>query len=435
MNRIPQDKGIDSTLALLTDGYAFIAKRCKALQADAFETRLMLRRVICAMGEDAAAMFYTPGRFTRQHAMPPTALMLLQDRGSVQLLDGDAHRRRKQMFMSLMSAAQLQRFTAILERHWQSRLDAWAAMESMVLQHEAESLFCSATCEWAGVPLTEAAVRQRAREFAAMIDGAGAIGPRHWRGLRLRARTEQWMHDTIDAVRAGHITVPEDSAVRIIAAHRDADGRLLDTKTAAVELLNVLRPAVAIARYVTFAALALHSYPSCRQALAFDDDDYLDWFVQEVRRFYPFFPAVGGRVLREFEWRGTRFAEGTWVLLDLYGTNHDARIWGDPQVFRPERFRHWNGSPFAFIAQGGGAFDSGHRCAGESMTVQALKTAVRLLACAMEFDVPEQDLRIDLARMPALPASRFIVRHVRRLQSAHAVYPACVLRASREQRL
>jgi fatty-acid peroxygenase len=56
-------------------------------------------------------------------------------------------------------------------------------------------------------------------------------------------------------------------------------------------------------------------------------------------------------VREEFDWRGRRFAEGTWALLDLYGTNHDARIWGDPETFRPERFRQWDGSAFDFIPQ------------------------------------------------------------------------------------
>lgn len=267
-----------------------------------------------------------------------------------------------------------------------------------------------------------------------MIDGAGAIGPRKWHGLLRRARTEQWIRDAIEGVRAGHISAPADSAVQVIALHRDADGRLLDTKTAAAELLNVLRPTVAVARYVTFAALALHDHPSCRQALIFGDDDYLGWFVQEVRRFYPFVPAIGGRVLHAFDWRGMHFAKGTWVLLDVYGTNHDARIWEEPHTFRPERFRRWS-SPSSFIPQGGGDFAHGHRCAGESMTVQALKTSVRLLVSAVEFDVPEQDLRVDLTHMPALPGSRFIIRNVRRLQRGHPTHPARVLRPLAERRL
>ncbi len=181
-----------------------------------------------------------------------------------------------------------------------------------------------------------------------------------------------------------------------------------------MELINVLRPVVAVARFVIFAALALHEHPECRQKLLDVGDDYLEPFVQEVRRFYPFFPFVGGRVRDEFDWRGRHFAKGRWVLLDLYGTNHDARIWGDPQVFRPDRFRRWDGSAFAFIPQGGGDYYTDHRCAGEWITIELVKRAVRLLTESMSYEVPEQDLRIELSRMPAIPKSRFVISDVRR---------------------
>jgi fatty-acid peroxygenase len=411
---IPREKSLDSTLALLADGYMFISKRCERLQSDVFETRLMLRKAICAMGEDAAAMFYHPDRFTRKHAIPATTLMLLQGLGSMQLLDGPAHRRRKQMHLSLMAADRIRQLTAIFEKQWQSRIPKWMGLNEVVLHYEVEQLLCSTVCQWAGVPLTEAAVRQRAREFGAMIEGAGAVGPRNWKGLVLRSRTENWARSIIDGVRANHFDMPEGSAAQAIALYRDMSGELLDTRLAAVELINVLRPTVAVARYVTFAALALHQYPKCRQLIQSGDKAYLEWFVQEVRRFYPFFPAVGGRVLKEFDWRGIHFAKGTWLLLDLYGTNHDARIWGDPQEFRPERFRDWNGSPFNFIPQGGGDFVHGHRCPGEWITIELVKTALRLLVSGMDYDVPAQDLRISLSRMPAIPKSRFVISNVRR---------------------
>ncbi len=44
--------------------------------------------------------------------------------------------------------------------------------------------------------------------------------------------------------------------------HRDPYGNLLDPGVAAVELINILRPTVAVARYVAFAAVALHEFPS-----------------------------------------------------------------------------------------------------------------------------------------------------------------------------
>jgi cytochrome P450 len=100
--RVPAEGGFDHTLALLSEGYRFLTGRFERFGADMFTTRLMLRKALCVRGEDAARMFYQPGRFTRRHALPPTTMALLQDFGSVMALDGEAHRRRKAMFMSLL---------------------------------------------------------------------------------------------------------------------------------------------------------------------------------------------------------------------------------------------------------------------------------------------------------------------------------------------
>jgi len=57
---------------------------------------------------------------------------------------------------------------------------------------------------------------------------------------------------------------------------------------------------------------------------------------------------------------GYHLPKGTWVHLDIWGIQHDARYWPQPEVFRPERFlpgaaeaegRH----PNAFMAFGLGA--------------------------------------------------------------------------------
>src|SRR5699024_1154959 len=133
----------------------------------------------------------------------------------------------------------------------------------------------------------------------------------------------------------------------------------LSLETAAVELLNILRPIVAVARFITFAALALHEHPAARDALQGGSKKARHQFAQEVRRFYPFFPFVGGRVLEPFQWRGHHFNHGDWFLLDLYGTNHDPRLWDEPQVFDPERFAAGGVNEYNFIPQGGGDVHTG----------------------------------------------------------------------------
>lgn len=138
-----------------------------------------------------------------------------------------------------------------------------------------------------------------------------------------------------------------------------------------------------------------------------------------VRRFYPFFPAVAARVRRDFEWQGYPFPQGQRVLQDLYGTNHDPRAWDPPGAFQPERFRSWEENPFTFIPQGGGDHLVNHRCPGEWITVALMKVGVGFLAGGMAYEVPEQDLRIDRRRLPALPRSGFVISNVRISERPH----------------
>lgn len=413
MPHIPRDPQFDSSLALLSEGYRFISNRNQRHRSDVFETRLLLQPFICLRGEEAAKVFYDSDRFVRGGAAPRRMQKTLTGIGGVQSLDGEIHRRRKQMLMSLMTTERIRQLADLTHEQWRAYAEKWQRMDQIVLFYQVQEMLSRAVCAWAGVPLAEAEVAERTRLFAGMIDGGGGVGPRYWHGKRSRAQAEQWIGDLIEQVRAHTLQADPASALHIIASYRELDGSLLPTRIAAVELLNVLRPTVAVARYVIFAAVALQEYPRERQQLQDGDDTYLEWFVQEVRRFYPFFPFVVARVRQTFEWNGYRFPKGRKVLLDLYGTNHDGRVWDQPDEFRPERFRHWNGSPFNFIPQGGGDHYQGHRCAGEWITIELMKVALRFLTTAITYDVPEQDLRIKLWRIPTIPRSRFVIRTVR----------------------
>jgi fatty-acid peroxygenase len=214
-----------------------------------------------------------------------------------------------------------------------------------------------------------------------------------------------------------------------MALLRGADGELLDARTAAVEVINVIRPTVAIAWYIVFAALALHDYPRVAARLARDTasgdaGEYTDWFMQEVRRLYPFAPFLGARVRSPFTWRGHVFEPGTLVLLDVYGTNHDPALWNAPDELRPERFEHWRDDAFALIPQGGGDRAAGHRCPGEWITMHEIALAVHLLTRCMTYDVlSNQDLQYDLRRMPTYPRSGFVICNVRVLPALDAASP------------
>ncbi|MEB3357404.1 MAG: cytochrome P450 [Synechococcales bacterium] len=413
MTQIPQDKNLDSTLSLLIDGYTFIPKRCDRYHTDIFETRFLLEKTICFRGEEAARTFYDTGKFKRKNAAPNRVKNTLFGKGGVQGMDGEAHRHRKQMFMSLMTDEGIQRLATLTREQWLAYARRWEKMERVVLFEEVQEILCRAACAWTAVPLSEAEVKPRTRDLAVMIDSSGAVGLKHWQGQWSRQRAEAWIKDVIQKVRDRQLPVPEDSATYTVAHHRDLEGNLLDLETAAVELLNVVRPTVAVGRYITFAALALHDHPEWRDRLQSGDDGDVERFVQEVRRYYPFFPFAAARVRQDFDWQGYHFPEGRRVLLDLYGTNRDGRLWENPTTFDPDRFRHWDESRFNFIPQGGGDYYTNHRCPGEWITIVLIKVALNVLTQAIEYKVPQQDLTISLSRIPTLPKSRFVISNVR----------------------
>ena len=94
-----------------------------------------------------------------------------------------------------------------------------------------------------------------------------------------------------------------------------------------------------------------------------------------------------------FEWAGHSFPAGRRVLLDLYGTDRHPGTWARPGVFDPERFRDRIPTPFDLVPQGGGDHRTGHRCAGEWITIAVMTRAVQLLS-RMTYRVPPQDLRV-----------------------------------------
>lgn len=409
---IPRDGGFDHSLALLREGYEFIMKRCERHQSDLFETRLMMTRTLCMRGEEAAKRFYDNEYFVRRDAAPASVQTTLLGDGGVQGMDDAAHRQRKAMFMSLLAADRVAALLAITAKEWARYAERWQKMERVVLFGQVQEILCRAVCSWAGIPLPEEDVARRTADLSALMDSAGGIGARRRHAKRVRERSEQWMVELIDHVRSGRMHPDESTALHVIALHRDFTGAELKTPIAAVELLNVLRPTVAVARFIVFAAHALHKHPECRLRLA-AERDYPDLFVQEVRRVYPYFPFVAARVRKSFEWNGYTLPRGRRVLLDLYGTSHDARIWDRPDEFQPERFRGWQGRPFAFIPQGGGNHHRQHRCAGEDLTGQLIKQGLRFLLQSLTYRVPEQDLSINLGRMPTLPQSGFVLEDVR----------------------
>lgn len=410
---------MESTPGIALKGYSYFYEQFVQKKTDILQTRLFLKKAIVMRGERAAEIFYDKDLFIRKEATPKRFQKTLLGEGGVQGLDGTEHTHRKKMFMDVMNEDSLDRLEDFFEEHLERAIGNWEKQQEISFFEEIEEVLLRASCDWVGVPLREKEVEKHRGELSQMIDGAGGFGARHHKARKARRSAEKWIMKLVAEKRKKEKRSPGTSILSQFSFHRDLNGKLLKKRIVAVEILNLIRPIVAIARYITFAALALHEHPQYHERLKKDTGKLDLYFVQEVRRFYPFFPFVAARVKEEFEWNGIKFPKNRRVLLDLYATQHHEDIWPNPGAFYAERFATWNGSAFNFIPQGGGDFIKNHRCAGEWITINLTRLALDHLVARMEYEVPDQDLKIDLSRIPAIPKSHFKMQNIRR--SLHGI--------------
>lgn len=411
---IPKLEGKNHTADMIREGYQFLRNRRRGLHSNIFETYVLGERVICLSGEYAAELFYDTEKFIRKDAMPKRFKETLTGEGGVQSLDGSAHRHRKEAFMSLMSEEKIKQLKEMAAGQWERKLDDFERMPEVNVYEEAQELLLRLACQWAGVPLKEKQVEEKKEAIIQLFESPATLGYTQWKAKKARQELETWIAGLIKSVRKGDLIPYEGTAMKVFAFYRDERGELLSEKTAAVEVLNIIRPIVAISIYIAFEVHALIQHPKDHQKLASGNEKDLQDFVQEVRRLYPFFPFNAARVKEDFEWEGYTFEKGTLTMLDFYGTNHDPTLWNNPEIFDPSRFKGEPITPFNLIPQGGGEYIMNHRCAGEWATIEVMKTSLDYFANRMTFDVPKQDLSYSLVNIPSIPKSRILLKNVKR---------------------
>ncbi|GIM97016.1 cytochrome P450 [Paractinoplanes toevensis] len=386
--------GLDQTLAIPIKGYSWLPDLRRRTHGQPATIRVLGRPAVAIGGPTAAEFFYTAGNIERHGAIPGPVLDTLFGRGAVHTLDGRAHELRKALFVALLLGNGVDTLAKHVGEAFDEAADRWRGGPSVDLFDETAKVISEAVGRWVGVPREERDPDALASDMVAMVDGFATAGPRHARARLARRRREHRWARLIEEVRRDE---PGPSPLSAIA-HHTADGYLMDARTAAVEVINIIRPATAVTYLIAFAAHALERQPRIRARLA--DDRYALAFVHEVRRFYPFVPFLGGRAARDLYFQRTDIPRGGLVLLDVYGQHHDERVWPEPYVFRPERFVDRPVGEFELIPQGGGDPRTGHRCPGEQITVAVLQTIAQRLA-RLEYYLPPQDLSIDLSRIPA----------------------------------
>lgn len=413
----------DESLAVLVHGYDFGERVWRRVRdgARSAPMRLLGRDALLVRGSDGVALFYDETRIARHGAMPAVVQETLFGHGSVHSLDGDEHRHRKATFVDVAyEDAEVERLQPLLEREWRDELDAWVRGGERTAYDAAVGALGRAIMAWAGLPGTAAAMTRWAARLAQIVDGFGApYSPAYVAAVANRLWSDRHARRLIEAVRAGELPAREGTALHSWAWHRDRVGELLPARLSGVELQNTLRPTIAVARFVAFAAKELHDRPEWRARIAAETAErgtlvggpFAVMFAQEIRRTAPFVPMLPGWAIQDVELDGQHLSTGGRVVLDILGTDTDARSWEDPATFDPERFRGIEDYEqlTTFIPHGGGEVATGHRCPGEKIAITGLATAIAALSDP-RLTVLDSGLTVNRRRLPTMPRSGARVR-------------------------
>ena len=416
MEKVPEIKiKLTDVTERLDEGYLLLSELRKEANASVVKARLLNKEVIAIYGKEAAKKFYDPRNFKREGAMPKIVLKTLFGENGVQTLDGQAHEHRKTIFMDLMTPKRMEEYHRILDKNLTQKLDRQQGQ--FELFDLAKDVLFRSICEWAGIDLsqlTKKEVDQLAEYQISMISSAVTNPATHIKGIDNRKKSEKWAQSLIENARINPVAGKEDVALYAFAKATDDHGELLPIDVATVELLNVIRPTVALTVWIALMGHALFSRPDIYQRLHAEFDQLQDSFIQEMRRYYPFFPMLPAFAIQDVEVDGYLIPKDSWVVLDLYGTNHDDRMIETPEVFRISRYlgkeKHISyDEEYEMIAQGGGEFKTMHRCAGEWITLHTLRVFSDQLVNKYQFSIPEQDWSIPMNQFPTYPKSKALL--------------------------
>lgn len=395
---------------LLVDRYRALARlRDQSGGGEWFHARMLGRPALVVSGEQGVRTFYDPELVTRHGAVPAPIRLVLFGPGAVHGLNGAQHHRRKQLFLDVIDRQTATRLSAAVSARLEVAVAEWRRVGAVRLFDALAGVYGAAVLDWAGTGTSDEQARVISRELAAIVDGFGVGGSPYPRAALARVRAQRWALQVIRSAREGPTIPPEGTPVAMLAATPRSQ---LSDLVAATELLNIVRPTVAVAYFGAYAAHAIDRRPDWRTRLASGSPEHLCAFEHEIRRWYPFVPLLTGRLQGHHEWGGHTYGRGDWMVLDVLGTNRDARAWARPDEFEPERFVGREPTAFDYVPQGGGDPAQGHRCPGEPLAVGILGTTLQHLA-GLDFELSATSTQVPADRIPSLPPDRMALHHVR----------------------
>ncbi len=345
---------------------------------------------------------------------------------SIFMLDGDRHRRRRQLLMPPFHGDRMRVYGQLIRqlteeifsqlpigqpfstRHVMQSISLQVILEAVFGLGEGERLqqlkqLMSSMADLFRSPLSSSVLF-----FNFLQKDLGAWSP--WgRFVRNQNQADQLIYAEIADRRAN----PDSDRVDILSllmSARDEAGQPMSDQELRDELVTLLIAGhETTATAMSWAMYWAHRLPAVREKLLQELDTlgdisdptgifrlpYLTAFCNETLRIHPVGMLTFPRVAQEtVDLLGHWLEPGTPVVGCIYLLHQREDIYPEPKQFRPERFLERQFSPYQFMPFGGGA----RRCIGEALAMFEMKLVLATLLSSYEFSLADSQPEVPRRR-------------------------------------
>src|SRR3954470_10047127 len=134
----------DVVVRLLRDRYRAF-ERLEGIEPGEWAgARMLGRPALVVRGREGVRTFYDSSLVTRRGAVPAPVRLLLFGRGAVHGLNGDEHRRRKQLFLDVVNPESVERLSDEVSGRMQAAAQGWLSGGRVRLFHDLVQVYGAA---------------------------------------------------------------------------------------------------------------------------------------------------------------------------------------------------------------------------------------------------------------------------------------------------
>jgi cytochrome P450 family 110 len=341
--------------------------------------------------------FYSPGKVNK--LLEP----LIGDY-SVMMLEGDRHKKRRQLVMPSFHGDRMKAYGDLICNLADKVIGEIPVGQSFLARDKTQAISMQVILQ-AVFGLHEGERYQKLKDlfgsvgdiFRSPVNSAFLFLPflqQDWgvwspwgQFVRLRQQIDDLLYTEI-AERRTNPDRDRTDILSMLMSARDEEGQPLSEKELRDELMTLMFAGhETTATAMAWALYWIHAIPEVRYKLLEELDrlgdskdlmtlarlPYLSAVCQETLRIHPVAILTFPRVAREpVELMGYQIQPGTMVAGCIYLTHQREDIYRDRHQFKPERFLEKQFSPYEYMPFGGGA----RRCMGEALAMFEMKLAI-----------------------------------------------------------